>query len=70
MAKKIYAVKLNAWTTPAYVQSSKGKKDAGERALRAYPTCDCCGQPTHIESITLHEGLGPFNQAVLMEVTR
>lgn len=70
MAKKIYAVKLNAWASPVYVQSSKGIKDARVRALKAYPTCDCCGAPTNVEWAKVHEGLGPFNQAVLMEVTR
>lgn len=65
---KIYAVKLNAWASPVYVQSSTGKKAAGERALAAYPKCDCCGAATRIESVTLFEGGQPFHQAILMEI--
>lgn len=64
---KIFKVTLNAWTSPCFVQAMTQKR-AKERALEAYPTCDCCGAKTHVVKVEEAKGLPPFNQSVLMEV--
>jgi len=62
-----YNVKLNAWTSPAVVEATN-KTKAAELALRDFPACDCCGEPTHVESVTLRtEPVLPFT-SVIVEV--
>lgn len=65
---KIYAVKLNAWTSPVYVQAmTQGR--AKEKALAVYPNCDCCGAQTHVENIK-EVKKAPFYTSVIMEVKK
>lgn len=65
---KIYAVKLNAWTSPVYTQAMTQKR-AKEKALQAYPNCDCCGAPTYVESVK-EVKRAPFYTSVIMELQK
>jgi hypothetical protein len=66
---KLYTVKLNAWTTPVYVQASN-KTKAQELALAQFPACDCCGAATAVEGVTIHQGSTPLYTSVIVEVTK
>lgn len=63
----LYKVKLNAWTSPVWVQAGT-MKAAKELALKNYPTCGCCGAKTYVEAVRKHDGEAPLYTSIIVEV--
>lgn len=51
-----FVVKLDKWTNPIKV-TAKSALEAKQKALKEFPTCDCCKETTKVESINYIEAL-------------
>lgn len=63
----IWNVQLNAWASPCIVEAHS-MADATRLALKNFPTCDCCGEPTKVVGVMERVQPVPFYSSVIMEV--
>lgn len=56
MKEHLFIVKLDMWTNPVKIMA-KSALDARNKALKEFPTCDCCNEPVKVEYVNYLESI-------------